>query len=72
MRTVDFIPMKDGTREEYLYLLDLEPEHVAGTAVRVLREPRLQEEETLSGYRITRLDHGPQSATGACRRPAGH
>ena len=72
MRTVDFIPMKDGTREEYLYLRDLEPEHVAGTTVRMLRELPLQEEETLPDYRITRLDHGLQSATRACRRPAGH
>lgn len=65
MKTVDFTAMKDGTREEYLFLKPLEDEHIRGTADRVLRELRLQEEETLPGYKITRLQHGLQSATRA-------
>ncbi|MCB1379530.1 MAG: HD domain-containing protein [Alphaproteobacteria bacterium] len=57
--------MKDGTRDEYLFLKPLEDDHVRGTAERVLRELRLQDEETLPGYRITRLQHGLQAATRA-------
>ena len=65
MKTVEFTAMKHGTREEYLFLKPLEDEHVKGTADRVLRELRLQEEETLPGYKISRLDHGLQAATRA-------
>lgn len=65
MRTVDFTAMKDGTREEYLFLKPLEEQHVRGTADRVIRELRLQEEETLPGYKITRLQHGLQAASRA-------
>lgn len=65
MKTVDFTAMKDGTREEYLFLKPLEDEHIKGTADRVIRELRLQEEETLPGYKISRLTHGLQAATRA-------
>ena len=65
MKTVEFTAMKDGTRDEYLFLKPLEDDHVRGTAERVLRELRLQDEETLPGYRITRLQHGLQAATRA-------
>jgi predicted HD phosphohydrolase len=69
-RTVGFTRMKDGTREEYLLLRELEDAHTAGTAQRVLRELRLQAEESLPGYRITRLEHALQSATRARREGA--
>lgn len=62
--------MKDGTLEEYLFLKPLEDEHLKGTAARVLRELRLQEEETLPGYKISRLEHGLQSATRALNEGA--
>jgi predicted HD phosphohydrolase len=65
MKTVEFTAMKDGTRDEYLFLKPLEDDHVKGTADRVIRELRLQEEETLPGYKISRLTHGLQSATRA-------
>jgi len=65
MRTVEFTAMKDGTREDYLFLKPLEDDHVKGTGDRVLRELRLQEEETLPGYKISRLEHGLQAATRA-------
>jgi len=65
MKTVEFTAMKDGTKEEYLFLKPLEDEHIKGTADRVLRELRLQQEETLPGYKITRLEHGLQSASRA-------
>ena len=65
MKTVEFTAMKDGTREDYLYLKPLEDDHIKGTADRLIRELRLQEEETLPGYKISRLEHGLQSATRA-------
>lgn len=64
-RTVSFTAMKDGTREDYELLAELEKPHLAMTADRLLRELRSQEEETLAGYRITRLEHALQSATRA-------
>jgi predicted HD phosphohydrolase len=57
--------MKDGSKEDYLLLKPLEDEHIKGTADRVVRELRLQEEETLPGYKITRLQHSLQAATRA-------
>ncbi len=64
MKTVKFTAMKDGSREDYLYLQPLEDEHVKGTGERVLRELRLQQEETLPGYKISRLEHGLQAPRG--------
>jgi len=66
-RTVGFTRMKDGTREEYQLLRELEDAHTADIAARVLRELRLQAEESLPGYRVTRLEHALQSATRARR-----
>ncbi|WP_240497079.1 HD domain-containing protein [Thioclava sp. F42-5] len=65
--TVSFIQMKDGTREDYELLEELEKPFLAGTADRLLRELAAQAEETLSGYQITRLEHGLQAATRARR-----
>jgi predicted HD phosphohydrolase len=70
MRTVEFTAMKDGTRDDYLYLKPLEDEHIKGTAERVLRELRLQQDDTLPGYKITRLEHGLQTATRALKEGA--
>ena len=67
MQTVTFTEMKHGTREDYLLLRDLEQEHNRATADRLLRELARQEEETIEGYRITRLGHALQSATRARR-----
>ncbi|MBI2720181.1 MAG: HD domain-containing protein [Rhizobiales bacterium] len=67
MRTVDFTAMKDGTAEDYLFLKPLEDEHVRGTPARVLRELALQAQESLPGYKITRLEHALQAATRAKR-----
>ena len=69
--TVSFTQMKDGTRDEYLLLQKLEARHHTGTADRVLREMRFQADETIPGYRITRLEHALQSATRAYREGAG-
>ena len=65
--TVSFTAMKDGTAEDYALLAEHEHAYVAGTADRLLRELASQADETLSGYRITRLEHGLQAATRARR-----
>lgn len=69
-RTVSFTRMKDGTREEYLMLRELESQHTQHLSDRILRELRLQGDESLPGYRITRLEHALQSATRARREGA--
>lgn len=66
-RTVSFSAMKDGTKEDYLLLRDLEEPFMKGTAERVLKALREQESETLEGYKISRLGHGLQCATRAWR-----
>ncbi len=70
MKTVNFTQMKDGTREDYEMLHELESDYLSGTAERLLRELRKQGEETLPGYKITRLEHALQSATRAHREGA--
>lgn len=66
-KTVSFTQMKDGTREDYALLAELEKPFLRLTPERVLAEIRRQGETTLEGYRITRLEHGLQSATRAHR-----
>jgi predicted HD phosphohydrolase len=66
MKTVDFIRMEDGTREEYEFLDQLEEEYRTGLADKLLLALR-QLEHSLSGYKITRLDHALQGATRAYR-----
>ena len=65
MKTVRFTQMKDGTKSEYEMLARLERTHIARTASRVLRELSRQDEESLPGYRISRLEHALQTATRA-------
>ncbi|MEM9105732.1 MAG: HD domain-containing protein [Pseudomonadota bacterium] len=67
MKTVSFTQMKDGTKEEYELLAELEKPFHAMTADRVLAELARQDEDTLTGYRITRLGHSLQSGTRAHR-----
>lgn len=64
---VNFVNMKDGTREEYELLARLEKPYLALTADRVLDELKRAGEATLEGYKITRLQHGLQSGTRALR-----
>jgi len=66
-KRVSFTQMKDGTAEDYALLEELEKPFLAGTADRLLKELAAQGGETLSGYRITRLEHGLQAATRARR-----
>ena len=62
---VSFTQMKDGTKDEYLLLHELEKPYLGLTADRILDELRRQGEATLEGYQITRLEHGLQSASRA-------
>ena len=68
--TVEVTQMKDGTREDYALLARLEKPYHAMTADRVMDELRRQGEVSLDGYRITRMEHGLQSATRALREKA--
>lgn len=64
MNTVTFTQMKDGTKDEYMMLGELEERFVEGLPERIL-EALGALENTLSGYRVSRLDHVLQSATRA-------
>jgi len=66
-KVVSFTDMKSGTKEDYEILADMERSYHAMTPARVLSELARQGEDTLSGYKITRLDHGLQAATRASR-----
>ncbi|MEM7423094.1 MAG: HD domain-containing protein [Pseudomonadota bacterium] len=66
-RTVSFTTMADGTREDYEMLEEMEEIYRQGTADRLLRELASQGDDTISGYQVTRLEHGLQSATRARR-----
>lgn len=66
MQNVDFIRMEDGTREEYEFLDRLEKDYVAGLPDRIMDAMR-KLANSLSGYRISRLEHCLQGATRAHR-----
>ena len=66
MDTVNFTRMEDSTREEYEFLDTLEKQYCAGLADRLLNALR-QLEHSLSGYKVTRLEHVLQGATRAHR-----
>ncbi|MCM5703851.1 HD domain-containing protein [Larsenimonas salina] len=64
MHQVAFRQMKDGTREEYLFLEKLESEFNEGLVDRLLQALK-DLENTLSGYQVSRLEHSLQSAARA-------
>ncbi len=66
MQTVNFTRMQDGTREEYEFLDHMEDEYKAGLPDRILESLR-KLEHSISGYRISRLEHSLQGATRASR-----
>ncbi len=70
MQTVDFTAMKDGTRQDYEFLREQEHQFVSMTPQRIMRELAAQAEDTIGGYKITRLEHGLQSASRAEREGA--
>jgi predicted HD phosphohydrolase len=63
-RTVGFTRMKDGTREDYLLLDELEREFVRALPDRVLVALRALD-HSFDGYPVTRLKHSLQTATRA-------
>lgn len=66
METVSFTRMIDGTTEEYAFLEKLEHEYVAKLPDRIMAAMQ-NLESSLSGYRVSRLEHSLQSATRAHR-----
>jgi predicted HD phosphohydrolase len=64
MDQVKFRQMKDGDKEDYAFLDDLEREFCQGTADRLL-DALERLDKSLSGYQVTRLGHSVQSATRA-------
>ncbi len=66
MKTVNFSRMCDGTKEEYAFLDQLEQDYIADLPERLISAlERL--ENSISGYRLSRLQHSLQSATRAHR-----
>ena len=70
MKTVEFTQMKDGTREDYMLLREHEHAFNSLTPDRLMRTLAEQENETLEGYKITRLEHALGAATRAYREGA--
>lgn len=64
MHTVNFTEMKAGTAEEYHFLEKLEQQYNAGLADRILKALE-DSAQTLSGYKLNRLEHALQSAARA-------
>ena len=63
---VKFTAMKNGDKEDYDFLTEHETAYTKGTADRLLKA-LVSLDESLSGYKVTRLQHSLQSATRAER-----
>jgi predicted HD phosphohydrolase len=64
MQQVEFIEMKNGRREEYVFLQGLEHDYIRQLPDRLLQGlQRL--DGSLQGYKVSRLEHSLQSATRA-------
>ena len=64
MKKVSFTEMKNGTKEDYLFLDKHEKEFASKTAERIIKYMHGLT-ETLEGYQVSRLEHSLQSATRA-------
>ena len=64
MKTVSFIEMKHGTKDDYLLLDKHEREFANKTGERLIKFME-NLNETLEGYQVSRLEHSLQSATRA-------
>ena len=69
MKKVKFNEMKDGDKEDYLILENYEDKYIEGTAERVIRVLRSLD-NSLGGYKISRLEHSLQTASRALRDKA--
>lgn len=63
-RTVSFLQMKDGTREDYL-LLDQSERDFAVHLPNHIMEAMAKLDHSLEGYKVSRLEHSLQTATRA-------
>ncbi len=66
MKKVSFIEMKNGTKQDYLFLDKHEKDFANKTADRILKF-MAGLTETLEGYQVSRLEHSLQSATRALK-----
>jgi len=66
LQTVDFIRMQDGTAREYAFLDSMEDQYKAELSDRLLAALE-NLEHSMSGYKVSRLEHCLQSATRAHR-----
>ena len=64
MKKVSFTEMKNGTKDDYLFLDKHEKDFVHKTSDRIL-DFMSNLTETLEGYQVSRLEHSLQSATRA-------
>ena len=64
LKEVKFTQMKDGDEEDYNFFTKHEVEHSKVTADRLLKA-LVELDQSLSGYKVTRLEHSLQSATRA-------
>tara|TARA_B100001123_G_C15281302_1_gene1014096 strand:- start:1299 stop:1853 length:555 start_codon:yes stop_codon:yes gene_type:complete len=64
MKEVNFLQMKDGSKEDYLLLDKHEKKFIEGTADRIMKFMSGLT-KTLEGYKINRLEHSLQTATRA-------
>ena len=69
MKEVNFIHMKDGTKEDYLLLNKHEKKFIKSTADRIIKFMS-ELTKTLEGYKINRLEHSLQTATRALKDKA--
>lgn len=63
-KTVSFLQMKDGTKEDYLMLDQSERDFARGLPARIM-EGLAKLDHSLEGYKVSRLEHSLQSATRA-------
>ena len=66
MKKVSFTEMKNGTKEDYLFLEKHEKNYASKTADRIIKYMSGLT-ETLEGYQVSRLEHSLQSASKALR-----
>ena len=69
MKQVKFTQMKDGDREDYLFLKDLENNYIEDTARRIIKALK-NLDSSLGGYQVSRLEHSLQTASRALRDKA--
>ena len=66
MKKVSFTEMKNGSKKDYLLLDKLEKKYIAKTGDRIIKYLKGYD-QTLEGYKISRLEHSLQAASRALR-----